>query len=94
MARGSHGACHRRAKRLSRRPQLFPAGAVFGAQVAANPPAFAANSFEITMELAVLRKLKSPYRSEAQYNAYLAGWAFAFSVLLVTFLLIASGVNF
>jgi hypothetical protein len=45
------------------------------------------------MEVAVLRKPKS-YQSESQYNAYLAGWAFAFSVLLVTFVLIAGGINF
>jgi hypothetical protein len=28
-----------------RRPQLFPAGAFFVAQTAANPPGFAANNF-------------------------------------------------
>jgi hypothetical protein len=48
---------------------------------------------ESAMEVAVLRKPKS-YQSESQYNAYLAGWAFAFSVLLVTFVLIAGGINF
>jgi hypothetical protein len=46
------------------------------------------------MEVAVLRKPRSSYQSEAQYNAYLAGWALALSVLLVTFVLIASGVHF
>ena len=34
----------RRVAHLTRRPQLFPAGAFFEAQVAANPPAFAANA--------------------------------------------------
>ncbi len=46
------------------------------------------------MEVAVLRKPRSSYQSESQYNAYLAGWAFAFSVLLVTFVLLASGMHF
>jgi hypothetical protein len=81
-------------ERLSRRPQLFPAGALFGAQVAANPPAFASNVFGNAMEVAVPRKPKASYQQMSEYNAYLAGWAFAFSVLLVTLMLIAYGVHF
>jgi hypothetical protein len=37
---------------------------------------------------------KSSCQPTSQYNAYLAGWAFAFSVVLVTFMLIAHGVHF
>jgi hypothetical protein len=40
------------------------------------------------------RRLKSAYQPASQYNAYLAGWAFAFAVVLVTFMLIAHGVHF
>ncbi len=40
------------------------------------------------------RKLKSSYRLASEYNAYLAGWALAFSALLVTCMLIAYGVRF
>jgi hypothetical protein len=59
----------------------------------ANPPAFNSNIFpEARGELAVLRRLKAAYQPE--YNAYLTGWAIAFSVLLVTFMLIAHGVHF
>jgi hypothetical protein len=46
------------------------------------------------MKGAVLRKLKSSYQPASQYNAYLTGWAIAFSVLLATFMLIAHGVHF
>jgi hypothetical protein len=40
------------------------------------------------------RKRKSSYQSASEYNAYLAGWAFAFVVVLVTFMLMAHGVHF
>jgi len=46
------------------------------------------------MGAGVLRRLKSSYPPASQYNAYLTGWAIAFSVLLVTFMLIAHGVHF
>jgi hypothetical protein len=37
---------------------------------------------------------KSSYQPTSRYNSYLAGWAFAFSVVLVTLMLIAHGVHF
>jgi len=37
---------------------------------------------------------KSSYQSTSDYNAYLAGWAFAFAVVLLTFMLVANGVHF
>jgi hypothetical protein len=40
------------------------------------------------------RRRKSSYQSASEYNAYLAGWAFAFAVVLVTFMLMANGVYF
>ncbi|WP_291568735.1 hypothetical protein [Bradyrhizobium sp.] len=46
------------------------------------------------MEEAMSRRRKLSYQPTSQYNAYLAGWVFAFSVVLVTFLLIAHGVHF
>jgi hypothetical protein len=46
------------------------------------------------MELAMSHWRKSSCQPTSQYNAYLAGWAFAFSVVLVTFMLIAHGVHF
>jgi hypothetical protein len=46
------------------------------------------------MEVALSHRRKSSYQPASQYNAYLAGWAFAFSVLLVTFMLIGHGVHF
>jgi hypothetical protein len=46
------------------------------------------------MEVTVSRRRKSSYQLTSQYNAYLAGWAFAFSVVLMTFILIAHGVHF
>jgi hypothetical protein len=79
---------------FSRRPQLFPARALFGAQVAVNPPAFASSNSKNPMEVAVLRKPKASYQPASEYNAYLAGWAVAFSALLLAFFLIASGIYF
>jgi len=61
----------------------------------ANPPGFASNIFrKAQLGVGVLRRLKSSYQPASQYNAYLTGWAIAFSVLLVTFMLIAHGVHF
>jgi hypothetical protein len=40
------------------------------------------------------RRRKPPYRPTSDYDAYLAGWAFAFSVVLGTLMLIAHGVHF
>lgn len=37
---------------------------------------------------------KSSYQPTSQYDAYLAGCAFTFSVVLGTFMLIAHGVHF
>jgi hypothetical protein len=80
-------------KAPTRWPQLFPAAAFFGAQVAANPPAFAATNSrghdgggDVAQAKIIL--------SASQYNAYLAGWVFAFSVVLVTIMLIEHGVHF
>ena len=60
-----------------------------------NPPAFAANILwgrdaGVTMS----RRRKSLYQTTSEYNAYLAGWAFALLVVLVTFMLMAHGVHF
>jgi hypothetical protein len=46
------------------------------------------------MEVAMSRRRKLSYQPTSQYNAYLAGWVFAFSVVLVTIMLIAHGVHF
>jgi hypothetical protein len=46
------------------------------------------------MGVAMSRRRKLSDQPTSQYNAYLAGWAFAFSVVLVTFMLIAHGVHF
>jgi hypothetical protein len=46
------------------------------------------------MGVTMPRRLKPPYQPASEYNAYLAGWAFAFAVVLVTFMLIAHGVQF
>ncbi len=40
------------------------------------------------------RRRKSSYQPTSEYNAYLAGWAFAFAVVLVTFMLMAHVVPF
>ncbi len=40
------------------------------------------------------RTRKSSWQPSCQYDAYLAGCAFTFSVVLVTFMLIAHGVHF
>jgi hypothetical protein len=40
------------------------------------------------------RRRKPSYQLASEYNAYLTGWAFAFTVVLVTFILIAHGVHF
>jgi len=40
------------------------------------------------------RRRKSSHQPTSEYNAYLAGWAFAFAVVLVTFMLMAHGVPF
>jgi hypothetical protein len=40
------------------------------------------------------RRRKPSYRPTPECNAYLAGWAFAFSVVLVTLMLIAHAVQF
>lgn len=40
------------------------------------------------------RRRKSSYQLTSRYNSYLAGWAFAFSVVLVTLMLIAHGAHF
>jgi hypothetical protein len=42
----------------------------------------------------MLRRRKPFYQPTSEYDAYLAGWAFAFSVVLLTFMLIAHGVHF
>ena len=60
-----------------------------------NPPAFAVNIFwgrdaGVTMS----RRRKSSHQPTSEYNAYLAGWAFALAVVLVTFMLMAHGVPF
>jgi hypothetical protein len=60
-----------------------------------NPPAFTASIFwgrdgGVTMS----RRRKSSSQPTSEYNAYLAGWAFAFAVVLVTFMLMAHGVPF
>jgi hypothetical protein len=46
------------------------------------------------MEVGMSRGRESSYRPTSQYNAYLAGWAFAISVTLVTLMLIMHGVHF
>jgi hypothetical protein len=46
------------------------------------------------MEVGMSRRQESYYRPTSQYNAYLAGWAFAFSGVLVTLMLIMHGVHF
>jgi hypothetical protein len=40
------------------------------------------------------RRRKAFHQPTSEYDAYLAGWAFAFSVVLVTLTLIAHGVHF
>jgi hypothetical protein len=40
------------------------------------------------------RRRKPFLQPRSEYDAYLAGWAFAFSVVLVTLMLIAHGVYF
>jgi len=40
------------------------------------------------------RRRKSSFQTTSEYNAYLAGWAFAFLVVLVTYMLMAHGVHF
>jgi hypothetical protein len=40
------------------------------------------------------RRRRPSYQPTSQYNAYLAGWALAFSLVLVTLMLIAQGVHF
>jgi hypothetical protein len=40
------------------------------------------------------RRRKPFHHPTPEYNAYLAGWVFAFSVVLVTVMLIAHGVHF
>jgi hypothetical protein len=40
------------------------------------------------------RRRKSFYQTTSEYNAYLAGWAFALLVVLVTYMLMAHGVHF
>jgi hypothetical protein len=40
------------------------------------------------------RRRRSSYQPTSQYNAYLAGWAFAFSLVLVALMLIAQGLHF
>jgi hypothetical protein len=40
------------------------------------------------------RRRKPFHHPTPEYNAYLAGWVFAFSVVLVTLMLIAHGVHF
>jgi hypothetical protein len=57
-----------------------------------NPSAFAANILAEAWRMS--RRRKPFYRPTPEYNAYLAGWAFAFSVVLVTLMLIAHGVHF
>jgi hypothetical protein len=46
------------------------------------------------MEVEMSLARKSSCQPASQYNAYLTGWAFAFSVVLVTFVMIAHGVHF
>ena len=42
-----------------------------------------------------MSRRRNPFHQPTpEYNAYLAGWAFAFSVVLVTLMLIAHGVHF
>ena len=60
-----------------------------------NPPAFAANTFRgRDGGVMMSRRRKSSHQPMSEYNAYLAGWAFAFAVVLVTFMLMAHGVPF
>jgi hypothetical protein len=40
------------------------------------------------------RRRKAFHQPTSEYDAYLAGWAFAFSVVLVPLTLIAHGVHF
>jgi hypothetical protein len=40
------------------------------------------------------RRRKAFHHPTSEYDAYLEGWAFAFSVVLVTLMLIAHGVHF
>jgi hypothetical protein len=47
-----------------------------------------------TMEVAMPRRRKSSYQPTSEYNAYLAGWVFAFLVVLVTIMLTEHGVHF
>jgi hypothetical protein len=42
----------------------------------------------------MLPKRRSSYQPPSEFNAYLAGCAFALSVVLGTFMLIAHGVHF
>ena len=46
------------------------------------------------MEVEMALTRKSSYQPTSRYNAYLTGWIFAFSVVLVTFVMIAHGVHF
>jgi hypothetical protein len=46
------------------------------------------------MEVGMPHTPKMSYQPASQYNAYLAGCAFAFSVTLGTFILIAHGAHF
>jgi hypothetical protein len=73
---------------------LSPPEPFLGRKPPANPPAFAANVSLRRGGLAMSRRLKLAHRPASQYNAYLAGWAFAFAVVLVTFMLIGHGVHF
>ena len=39
------------------------------------------------------RRRNPSHQPTSEYDAYLAGWAFAFSVVLVTLMLIAHGIH-
>jgi hypothetical protein len=44
--------------------------------------------------VAMSRRRRSSFQPTSQYNAYLAGWVFAFSVVLVTIMLIEHGARY
>jgi hypothetical protein len=73
---------------------------LFETQVVAKSPAIAANVCRVLNDFLrrkgghMPRTRKSSWQPSCQYDAYLAGCAFTFSVVMVTFMLIAHGVHF
>jgi hypothetical protein len=60
-----------------------------------NPSAFAANiSWGRDGGVTMSRRQKPFHQPTSEYDAYLAGWAFALSVVLATLMLVAHGVHF